>query len=331
MIHPFTAFATFVPSSTSDSSRAAGSMTMGHATVRGRGWQGRSGARALAAVVSVLVFTACAITDPGATPTVTPVPTVADATSSPPADASAETPSPAAPSVQSITRSGLTTDGTWILVGGTVDQTPLAVDGTATATINVEPDILLGQAGCNDYEANYAVDGDSVTIDVMGMTEMGCEGSAMALEEAYVAALDRVSAFERVADGQLRLVGARVELVFATEALVDTTALIGTTWTLVALQDAGTTTKPTGDGFVRFQEATMTGSTGCRALDGTWTQQGSEIEFGNLGATGDCTAALQDQDSFVTGIFEDMTATVTQDELVLASREGDRALVYRRS
>ncbi len=267
---------------------------MGSRTDRGRGRLARSRRRTLAVVVSVLVVTACATTDPGTDP-------------------------------------GLATGVTWVLADGTVDGSPLAVDGDQAVTMHVEPDVLVGQAACNDYEAGYVKAGSGLTIEFMAVTEMGCEDSAMALEEAYVTALGRVDAFERVADGGLRLVGDGVELVFATEAPVDTGALVGTTWMLVALHDGDTTIEPDGDGFVRFDEGTMTGSTGCRALDGAWSQQGSEIEFSDLGASGECPAALQEQDSFVTGIFEDMTATVRGDELVLASRDGGRALVYDRS
>ena len=225
---------------------------------------------------------------------------------------------------------GLDTDGTWILTEATVDATPLALDDDGTVTLNVGADAFFGQAACNSYGADYVVDGDRLRIEFGAMTAMGCAEDIQALEGAYLGALERVDSFNRASDDQLVLAGDGVELVFTVEPPVDLAGLVGVTWTLVALRDGDTTTEPGGDGFVSFDDGTMTGSTGCRALDGTWMRQGSSIAFTNLGADGECSPELQDQDRFVTWIFEDMTATVTGDELVLASRDGDRSLVYRR-
>jgi heat shock protein HslJ len=225
---------------------------------------------------------------------------------------------------------GMHTDGTWILTEATVDDTALVLADEGTVTLNVRDDALFGQAACNNYGADYDVDGYRLTIEFGGMTAVGCAEAVQALEDAYLGALERVDSFERASDDQLVLAGDGVELVFVVEAPVDLAGMVGPTWTLVELRDGDTTIDPGGDGFVRFDEGTMTGSTGCRDLGGTWTAQGSSIAFSNLGADGECPARLREQDRFVTGIFENMTATVTGEELVLSSRQGGRSLVFAR-
>ena len=75
-----------------------------------------------------------------------------------------------------------------------------------------------GTSGCNQYNGSYTVDGQSLEFGTMSMTAMACAGPAMALEQAYVAALDGVTTWavpQDVAMGtELTLTGSGPKLVF---------------------------------------------------------------------------------------------------------------------
>lgn len=55
---------------------------------------------------------------------------------------------------------------------------------------------LNGNAGCNDYFANYEVDGSTLTISDAGATAMFCGEGLMAEETAFLSALDKVVSYQ---------------------------------------------------------------------------------------------------------------------------------------
>jgi len=55
---------------------------------------------------------------------------------------------------------------------------------------------LNGNAGCNDYFANYKVDGNKLTISDSGATLKACEDDIMAIETAFLAALNKVASYQ---------------------------------------------------------------------------------------------------------------------------------------
>lgn len=63
-----------------------------------------------------------------------------------------------------------------------------------------------GKAGCNQYFASYAVDGDSLRVGPAGATKMMCPEPAMAVEDAFLAALQDIRTF-KVGGGRLQLRG----------------------------------------------------------------------------------------------------------------------------
>lgn len=79
---------------------------------------------------------------------------------------------------------------------------------------------VVGSAGCNSFFGTYQVDGETLTIDVGGATEMFCAPEElMAQENTFLAAMDSAAAY-RVRDQQLHIVDSHGEtvLTFATSA-----------------------------------------------------------------------------------------------------------------
>ena len=74
-------------------------------------------------------------------------------------------------------------------------------------TIKFEDGQVSGNAGCNSYDGNYQVKGDSISFDTLYMTEMGCmepEG-VMNQELTYLELLGAAQRFELVG-GVLRII-----------------------------------------------------------------------------------------------------------------------------
>jgi len=70
-----------------------------------------------------------------------------------------------------------------------------------------------GSAGCNNYNAGYTVDGDSLAIGEAAVTRMFCEG-LMEQEGAFLSAIQSARSFELEA-GELRILNDQGEVVVA--------------------------------------------------------------------------------------------------------------------
>src|SRR5688572_17487188 len=66
--------------------------------------------------------------------------------------------------------------GTWMLVSGRTADGPLAVTPDTRVTLTFDDDGMGGRAPCNDYGADYELDGDSFEVGGPGIerTLMGC-------------------------------------------------------------------------------------------------------------------------------------------------------------
>ena len=69
---------------------------------------------------------------------------------------------------------------------------------SAEVTAKFEGGELTGFAGCNDYNATYELDGQSITIGPIAKTAKACEGTGDTVETAYLAALEKVGAWSVV-------------------------------------------------------------------------------------------------------------------------------------
>jgi heat shock protein HslJ len=65
---------------------------------------------------------------------------------------------------------------------------------------------VAGFAGCNRFSGTAAIDGDRISLGPLAATRMFCPEPAMAIESAYLDALQRVARFELIS-GELHLVG----------------------------------------------------------------------------------------------------------------------------
>jgi heat shock protein HslJ len=219
---------------------------------------------------------------------------------------------------------GSTPDGDWQLTGGVA-----IVDGFPI-TMSIEGREVSGRAACNSYFGTVTVDGDRIAIGELGATEMGCEPAVMEAEAAFMAALLEVATFERDGD-RLTLSGPETELSFEPVTPVPTASLVGTTWVLDTLIEGEAVSTAGGDPatLVLAEDGTLSASTGCRTLTGTWLERGGVIVVPTLSAEGECPDELSKQDSLVvTVIGDEFRAAVDGDRLTLMSMGSD-GLGYR--
>lgn len=174
----------------------------------------------------------------------------------------------------------------WVLddasIAGLVDE---ASPG-AQVTLTFEEGQAHGTAACNSYSGAYRADDDgSMSFDGFAVTEMGCDPPIMALESAYLSALDQVTTFG--IEGNLSLTGGDVVLGFNEEAPVEPLPLVGTMWTLTSVASGDAVTSVvSGTITVGFAaDETFSRSAGCNRFDGTYSVTGDRLSFSPLATT----------------------------------------------
>ena len=228
---------------------------------------------------------------------------------------------------------GTTTDqvvGEWELVSGTAAGAVLPKPSRASATLLLDGTRAGGRSFCNHYGTRYSLDGDTIRFEGLGGTEMACAPAVMTAERAYLSALSAVDTVTM--DGEdLLLTGDDVELRFEPVPPVPTSVLVGTEWVLETVLDGDVASSTLGEPATLHlaEDGTMSGSTGCRTLTGTWEARGGTVQLPNLGAEGECPDDLWTQDGHVIAVLGDgFRAAVVEDRLTLSDPDG-LGLVYR--
>ena len=220
-------------------------------------------------------------------------------------------------------------DGTWRLVGATVDGAPLVLVDDSPVTLRVTGGDVGGTAACNSYGGPITISDGVVTIGPnLIQTEMYCiDETVMTLEAAFLAALPRASTVG-LENGQLLLTGEGVELRFDAVPPEPDAALVGTHWVLDTLVQGEAASTPAAPGDLGFAaDGSVTGTTGCNSLFGDYDEV---TGFGTIGATRmACEESIMAQEALVLSILgPNATLTIEGSLLTIADLEG-HALVYR--
>jgi heat shock protein HslJ len=221
--------------------------------------------------------------------------------------------------------------GGWQLVSGTVEGTPVTPIATHPVTIEFNDGSVGGTSACNSYGGDYSVDGATITISEVFMTEMACSPEeVMSLESQYLSALGAVSSFAM--DGSnLVLSGDEVEFEFEPVITPPTAEMMGTVWVLESVVDGDSVSSVAGERATLefFSDGSFLGSTGCRNLAGNYVETSTGITTTDMTTAGECPDELSIQDNSVVTVLNDEYrvdiegATMT---LTIATEEG---LVYR--
>lgn len=82
-------------------------------------------------------------------------------------------------------------------------------------TLAFEAGEISGFSGCNRFNATVAIDGTKVSFGPLAMTRMACGQEAMAVEIAFIRAMQRINEAQIDADGVLSLMGFGLEMMRA--------------------------------------------------------------------------------------------------------------------
>jgi heat shock protein HslJ len=213
--------------------------------------------------------------------------------------------------------------------GGTL-SVPEEVAASATFTDGK----MAGNAGCNQYTAAYALDGDAMTISGVTTTEMACPPIPSALEKAYLAALDKVATYT-TRGGTLELTTAEgtVGLRFAA---AETPALAKTRWlaTMITTGTGAVASVVAGSTVtaVFAEDGTLAGSGGCNTYNGPYEVDGASIEIGPLASTMMMCAdpaVGQQETSYFAALDKAATYAFNGDRLQLRAVDGPLLVEYR--
>lgn len=97
-------------------------------------------------------------------------------------------------------------------IGGTswtvasINGAPTPPDARPTMVFEFDGS-LSGSSGCNQYTGRFRTEGDRITVRDLASTMMACEAGAMALEQAFTAALGGATTWRLTEQGNLQLDG----------------------------------------------------------------------------------------------------------------------------
>lgn len=136
---------------------------------------------------------------------------------------------------------------------------------------------ITGSAGCNYYNASFTTEGDAVSVAVPTSTRMVCASElAMAQENAYLAALTKVTNFDQQ-DPRLTLSGDDVEITY-----VSLDILYNLSWLAGEYRnEAGEMVEPLADSAITanfsLTEEAISGLDGCNNYEAAFTVQGDLV------------------------------------------------------
>lgn len=224
-------------------------------------------------------------------------------------------------------------DGEWRLQAGTNQGAAIPIPAGSRITLTIDGADVGGSSACNRYGGTLEINGTTITISALSMTEMACQEDLMAAEAAYLAALPRATIAARDGDS-LVLSGPQVELRFARLPPVPNADLVGPVWTLDSLISGQVVSSITGEPAPTLQlraNGTLAAATGCRDLTGRYTVSGNRVAvtldpYDLVG----CVDPLGAQDTHVlkvVGALDGFTVAIQGSSMTMTA--GDRGLGYR--
>jgi heat shock protein HslJ len=203
----------------------------------------------------------------------------------------------------------------------------------STITLRFQDSQVSGTAGCNSYFGDYQLAGHSLSVGMLGSTEMWCEG-LMDQESAYLALLREVETVSRQGD-RLVLTGSDGRLVFAQQSLIADQSFVEILWELQTIVTGDTARSVLSGSRITIEfeaDGRVSGNAGCNTFSSTYMLDekglGFQIFTTTLMACQD--PEIMDQESlFLELLQESDSLSLQQGKLVISSDEGE--LVFQRA
>ncbi|MEA2499527.1 MAG: hypothetical protein QOH26_1932 [Actinomycetota bacterium] len=224
-------------------------------------------------------------------------------------------------------------EGTWELKEGRAPEGPIEISQKWRITLTIDGDQWGGLSACNYYGLSPEVDGDAISIEGVGGTEMGCHPDVAETEARYHSALLAVDTIER-SSKTLTLTGSDTALIYAFVPPPPTAELTEVRWELESIiygdgpDGLASSAHPAHLYF--DSDGTFDGSTGCRGLDGEWIEAGDRVAFTYFGADeGKCSQDFAEQNDAIINLGDGFTFDIEGDTLTIYGRFSDTGLQYR--
>ena len=205
-----------------------------------------------------------------------------------------------------------------------VHARPLAPAGL---TIEFEAGRIRANAGCNTMSGTATVSGDTIAVDDMASTEMGCEAAAQE-SDAIVAELLTGRPTFRLDGSTLTLSGKRTAATLQrADAAAHPAALTGTTWTLDTLISGATASSlPASERAAPTLriDGTNLVLNACNAMTGTATVTEQHLSVGALAQTKmSCGADLDRLEATIAEtLAQPLTVELADGRLTLTAPDG---------
>lgn len=222
---------------------------------------------------------------------------------------------------------------TWLLTSvtdanGVESPVPDGVEATATFADGS----VSGGAGCNNYNAAYTLDGDSLTIVPGPMTLMACPEPQMNVEQQFMAALSATAAYQ-IADRELALLGADGQGL-ATFTVQESVGLTGVTWVATSYNNGrGGVVSIVADTEITaiFDAAgEVGGSAGCNRYFSSYTVEDAMIAIQPAASTRKlCPEPIMEQEyAYLAALPTAATFAIQGDQLELRTADGALVAAY---
>lgn len=177
-------------------------------------------------------------------------------------------------------------NGTWTLVGYTVDDYVNAPPAQNAPTITFSPEGKVnGTAACNSYFGEYGFDDETLRMSSMGMTEMWCEGEGiMDLQTLFIQRLQAANSLAM--DGDILVLSDGVnEMRFSMNA--PSFSFGGTNWLLDSYQVDGAAMPSNRHTLVAlyFTPDQVKGYAGCNWIGAQYTLTSDQVTFDGMEMT----------------------------------------------
>ena len=147
--------------------------------------------------------------------------------------------------------------------------------------------MMSGNSGCNHYNVAYEVDGNSISIGTAMSTMMACDEASMAVENAYLSALESAASYQ--IDGDTLTLADAGGTDVATFSAAKQVALAGTSWAVRAYNNGkqAVTTLIIGTEMTAIfgEDGALSGSAGCNTYNAPYQTDGDSITIGPAAST----------------------------------------------
>jgi heat shock protein HslJ len=211
------------------------------------------------------------------------------------------------------------------------------VDGTQIR-IWFHEGTVSADAGCNHLPGPYTVDGSTLVVASLAMTDMACQPPARMDQDTWLAQILGDRPTVELAGDTLRLSARMVMITLLDREVAEPDrALVGPRWAVETVVDGDTAASIEGgsEAYLSFAASgRVSGNTGCNDLTGSYSADSGTITFGKLAMTlKSCAGAGGMFDRNVTVLFEGrpIAYRIDADQLTLTYADRSGGLVLRAS